>query len=525
MKIEEGWNMYIDIKHLKSKGFSNSKIAKMLGISRPTVIKYVNMSVEEFNKEITSQSTRTKKPDKYHDDILGWLKQFPDMTAAQVFDWLEEKYLKLCFNETTLRNYVRYLREQYSIPNDPVVRQYEAVDDPPMGKQMQIDFGEKRVFNADGKESILYVMCFVLSHSRYKYCEWQARPFNTSDIIRIHENAFEYYGGYPEEAVYDQDHLILVSENHGELIYTNEFAAYLQKRRFRVRMCRKADPESKGRIEKVVDFVKDNFASNRTFYSIDRWNENCIKWLKRRGNGKVHSTIRKIPAQVFIEEKKYLMPATDKIIPKSSGISITYQVRKDNTVPVKGNRYTVPTGTYKGPDTYVGVSRIENSCLIIYELGSGKELARHAIPQTKGNLVSNNDHKRNKSVKIAQLIESAANKFLNYEKAKQFLEGIHTQKPRYTRDQIVLIESALNGASKEISNKALDYCLKYKLFSGVDFRDAIKHYSKEVENTIPEETSHIKGITAAVSEKIAVKAQIRNITEYANIMNNKAGGR
>ena len=56
------------------------------------------------------------------------------------------------------------------------------------------------------------------------------QTFTTSDIIRIHENAFEYYGGMPEEIVYDQDHVILVSENYGDLIYTREFAGYHQKR-------------------------------------------------------------------------------------------------------------------------------------------------------------------------------------------------------------------------------------------------------------------------------------------------------
>lgn len=67
----------------------------------------------------------------------------------------------------------------------------------------------------------------------------------------------------------------------------------MQKRKFSVYMCRKADPESKGKIEKVVDFVKDNFASNSIFFGIDRWNEDCIKWLKRRGNGKIHNTIKR----------------------------------------------------------------------------------------------------------------------------------------------------------------------------------------------------------------------------------------
>ncbi|MDD4835435.1 MAG: IS21 family transposase [Lutispora sp.] len=525
MKIEEGWKMYIDIKKLKEKGFSHSKIAKRLGISRPTVIKYVNMTPDEYDKELSSMGTRTKKPEKHHDDILAWLRQYPDMTAAQVFDWLEEKYTELCFNESTLRSYVRFLREKYDIPKEPVMRQYEALEDPPMGKQMQVDFGEKRVFNAEGKEIILYVMCFVLSHSRYKYCQWQARHFNTADIIRIHEDAFEYYGGCPEEAVYDQDHLILVSENHGDLIFTKEFAAYLQKRRFKVHMCRRADPESKGRIEKVVDFVKDNFASNRTFLNIDRWNENCIKWLQRRGNGKMHSTTRKIPAQVFIEEKKYLMPVTDKIIRKPSAISITYQIRKDNTVPIQGNRYTVPRGTYKGPNTYVGVSKIENTYLIIYELESGKEIARHEIPQTKGNLVVNNDHKRDKSSKIVELIKTTASKFSDTEKATLFLEEIRAQKPRYTRDQIHLIETTFKIADKESLDNALDYCIKNKLFSAVDFRDAVNHYNRNTKNTTNIEQTQIKGITSVSSEKMAIKAQVRDISEYTDIMNNRAGGR
>ena len=93
--------------------------------------------------------------------------------------------------------------------------------------------------------------------------------------------------------MYDQDSLILTSENYGDLIYTKAFSAYLKKRKFRVYMCRKADPESKGRIEKVVQFVKNNFARHRTFYNIDQWNEDCLNWLQRRGNGKVHGTTRK----------------------------------------------------------------------------------------------------------------------------------------------------------------------------------------------------------------------------------------
>ncbi|TJX12990.1 IS21 family transposase [Tissierella creatinini] len=524
MKSEEGWKMYIDIKHLKSKGFSNTKIADMLDVSRPTVIKYLNMEPEEFYQEMEERKYRKKKPQKYENDIVGWLKDYPQMTAAQVFDWLEEKYGDIDFNEATMRNYVRFIRKEHGIAKDTNPRQYEASDDPPMGKQMQVDFGQKKVFDNSGKELTIYVMCFILSHSRFKYCEWQLRPFKTVDIIKIHENALEYFGGYPAEAVYDQDTLILVSENHGDLIYTKEFASYLQKRKLSVRMCRKADPESKGKVEKCVDYVKDNFASNRIFHNIDKWNEACLKWLKRRGNGKVHQTTRKIPAEVFQEERKYLKPVLEKIIDTSHTVSITYQVRKDNTVPIQGNRYTVPTGTYKGPYTNVSASKLQDKYIAIFDLETGEEIARHEIPQSKGNLVKNNNHRRDKSKKIQAMIDNVLKRFNDEYKARTLIDEIRNEKPRYIRDQLMVMDSVLTSTDENAIHRALDYCLNNKLVSAVDFKDAANHYSKIIDKA-DNTTIEIKGITESATSKISSKVQVRSISEYVNIMNGNSGGK
>ena len=153
---------------------------------------------------------------------------------------------------------------------------------------MQVDWGETKQKTEDKKEVKFYCICFVLSHSRYKYMEWQDRPFTTRDTIRSHENAFQYFGGMPEEIVYDQDHLITVSENAGDIILTGEFQAYKEQRDFRIYLCRKADPESKGKIENVVKYVKYNFADSRIFTTIENWNERCLEWLKRTGNYNVH---------------------------------------------------------------------------------------------------------------------------------------------------------------------------------------------------------------------------------------------
>lgn len=49
---------------------------------------------------------------------------------------------------------------------------YEAIPDPPMGEQMQVDFGHTRQKTVDNKEAKLNFIAFVLSHSRQKYKEW-----------------------------------------------------------------------------------------------------------------------------------------------------------------------------------------------------------------------------------------------------------------------------------------------------------------------------------------------------------------
>jgi transposase len=514
LKTEEGWRMYTEINQLIKMGLRKSQIARKLKISRPTLNKYISMSTDEFNELVCGMQERSKKPDQYGDEILCWLKEFPDISAAQVFDWLEEKFQSLPFSESTLRRYIRILRQKHDIPKSAKPREYWPVDELPMGKQMQVDFGTIKVKKNTQAEIKLHVMSFVLSHSRYKYCEWQDRPFNTSDIIKIHENAFLFYGGMPEEIVYDQDHLILTSENHGDLIFTQAFSSYLKKRKFRVRMCKKADPESKGKIVKVIDFVKSNYARHRTFYNIDKWNEDCLSWLQRRGNGKTHGTTRKIPAEVFIEEKKYLKPVLDKIKFNQPMLSLTYQVRKDNTVPIKGNRYTVPKGTYKGPHTYVRVNYTDNNELIILELDTNKKLGQFKIPVDKGNLLKNTDHIRDKSGKISVLINETADKFSDSEKARNYMECIRIEKPRYIRDQVILIKKAIKDTPLKAIDEALDFCIKNKLYRATDFQDAINHYKKDKQVTEDAFTVKVSSMSAETLEKIKITPKIRDMSEY-----------
>ena len=91
MKTEEGWRMYTEMNQLIHMALRQSQIARRLKISRPTLNKYLSMSSDEFEQLVCSVQERSKKPEPFKGEILCWLKEFPDMSTAQVFDWLEEK--------------------------------------------------------------------------------------------------------------------------------------------------------------------------------------------------------------------------------------------------------------------------------------------------------------------------------------------------------------------------------------------------------------------------------------------------
>lgn len=204
--------MYMEIHQLIKKGFSKTKVAEKLGISRSTVHRYLKRNPSDMSEWVESLQTRSKKLDPYKELILSWLKEHPDMSAAQVEDWLKEKYEGIEVGESTVRSYVRNLREEFKIKKETSTRIYEAIPDSPMGEQIQVDFGHTKQKAVDNKEIKLNFIAFVLSNSRYKYQEWLDRPFTTQDVIKAHENAFRWFGGIPSELVYDQDSLIVVSE-------------------------------------------------------------------------------------------------------------------------------------------------------------------------------------------------------------------------------------------------------------------------------------------------------------------------
>lgn len=508
--------LFVEIHQLKKQGFKVAAIAKKLEISRNTVYKYLDMTLEEASEWILSSGSRSKKLDPYRDRIVSWLKEHPDLSSAQVEDWLKERFPTLDVAGSTVRAYVSEIRDIYHIPKVVRIRTHEAVEELPMGQQVQVDWGETTVKNLEKKEVKLYFITFVLSHSRYKYVEWLDRPFTTKDTIRCHEKAFQFFGGIPEEIVYDQDHLITVSENAGDIILTGEFQAYKQDRGFRIYLCRKADPQSKGKVENVVKYVKMNFAKNRVFPNLEAWNEKCLAWLERTGNYNVHHTTKKRPVEVHALEKQHLKPVSTLLSFESNlSSSITRTVHKDNVIKYKSNRYSLPIGTYRPRGDNTVYVEIQGEELIIRTEPQGEVLAKHLLCHGKGELIKNRQHTRDRSKGIQAYKETIMVQFKDQEKAEQFIHEVGSRYPRYIRDQLQVIQHAISHFRSEIE-EALAICIKDQLWSANDLRDIAQHLTRLKQA----KTANPPSIQESRNDNPALKASAatREMDDYIKIL-------
>lgn len=478
--------MYYEIHRLHIiEGMSVRGISKQLVCDRRTVSKYLSMNETEYFEFIEKQRERNKVLSAYEPFVYSRLDEFNDTSAAQMHDWLKEHYPDFPrVSQKTIYNFVFWIRERYNIPFvSKTNREYFTVQELPFGKQAQVDFGEYSMRRGNGRIKV-YFFVLQLCSSRMKYLFFQLSPFTSHSAIQAHEMAFRQLEGIPEVLVYDQDRVFLVDENLGEYITTKEFGRYASERKIRLHFCHKYDPESKGKIENVVRYVKQNFLHNRIFEDIQTLNEQAGGWLVRTGNGIEHTFTKKIPYHQWLLEKQHLQPYYPLSIPQDP--LLDHGVLKDNTIRYRGNIYSLPTGTYKDNKSKVLI-REEDGTLLISNLNN-EVIATHTIPAVKGIKVINNNHKRDNSRNIEELALSTVNLFRNKVYAQNLVRAILIKYPRNQRDQLTEIRKAVSYFTVEEIEYALQYCIDNNIINASDFHNTLKvnHRTDVHENIRPE---------------------------------------
>jgi transposase len=374
----------MEIRADHQKGLSYSEIGRKYNIDRRTAKKYAQ---SESRPEYVLTDSKPSKLDPYKAQIMMWLEEAP-YSAMRIWEKVREQGFEGGY--TVVKQYVRGKKEQL---NEQATVRFETMP----GLQAQVDwaFFEDYRVRENGEEKKLYCFLMILGFSRMRYIEF-VTDMSTDTLIRCHVNAFRYFNGYPEEILYDNMKQVVIKRlmKQEESTLNRQFEDFAGFYGFKPVLCRPYRGQTKGKIERTVRYVRDNFMVGIKYSSLENLNGQALAWCNKV-NAKEHGTTGEVPFERI--KKEGLNPLIREYIIDKINLR---RVQKDCLISYGGNQYSVPA-EYAGRD--VAVVALGNTLAVYHE---GKQVAVHRISYQKKDMVVNPVHYRRLMVKQSFDIEN-----------------------------------------------------------------------------------------------------------------------
>ena len=316
--------MILMIREKALEGNSAYAIGKEIGLSKNTVKKYM---VKTTVEDASLKRIQSSKLGNYKDDIhLCMLAGI--FNCQTIFERIYEKGYS--GGITIVKDYVKPYRPSKSLPAVP---RYETQP----GKQAQMDYGICHYTDLDGLIHKVPAFIMIMGHSRSKYVEFVKRC-DIYSLQRCLINAFEYYGGIPETILTDRMKTVVIGTQGGRTLWNTKFQEFATDMGFVPKLCKVRRPQTKGKVERLVQYVKDSFLPGRTFTDLNDLNLQAINWCKKV-DSKLHGTTGLISMKELSKEPLLSLPERD--------IMDRYRfemrnVSKDGFVSYDGVRYGIP---------------------------------------------------------------------------------------------------------------------------------------------------------------------------------------
>lgn len=314
---------WMDIRNMKQEGHSIREISRRTGRSRNTVRKVLRKKKPEL--------VRRKPKGSILDEFRAYLKDRYLKTGLSAVRLLEEiTAMGYRGSVDTLRRYLRTIDSEEFVSSKATVR-FET----PPGKQAQADWAEiGSLRDGSGILRKVYAFIMVLGYSRMVYVEF-TYSMKLETLIECHKRVFAYFGGCPREILYDN--MAQVRLPNGKL--NPQMVDFLSFCGIVPKTHRPYRPRTKGKVERSVSYLKDNFIKGREFRDFEDLQAQGGTWMSRTANARIHGTTRRVPFEMLREEGLQPIGALTeyRILER-----VSRKVNAEGYVLIGGNRYSVP---------------------------------------------------------------------------------------------------------------------------------------------------------------------------------------
>ncbi|WP_206922364.1 IS21 family transposase, partial [Alicyclobacillus suci] len=206
------------------------------------------------------------------------------------------------------------------------------------GQQAQIDWGFCEEQDENGRTHKVAVFVMVLGYSRSIYVEF-TRRCDIHSFLRCFIHALEHFGGVPKFGLTDHMKTVVIGRNDdGTPKWHPLFEDFVLTVGLTPKLCRVRVPQTKGKVERGVGFVKDNFWPGRRFTGMADLNRQALTWCQEQDR-RIHGTTGERPWDLMQDEQLNPLPSPDRL---QKFLREERKVSMDGFVSWDGVRYGVP---------------------------------------------------------------------------------------------------------------------------------------------------------------------------------------
>ena len=315
----------IRLHELQACGKSIREITRETGHSRNTIRKYLRA---DGMPEPRSRKKRVSKLDPFKSLLDQYLEK-GIFNCEVLLRLLKER--GYTGGITIIKDYVKPRRPP---KHAPAVQRYETK----AGYQAQVDWKICEYIDLNGEVRKIPVFAMVLGYSRAMYIEFTKRC-DIHSFLRCLMNGLEYFGGVPKTMLTDQMKTVILGMGDDRKPRWHplfeDFAAAIG---LIPKVCRVRRPQTKGKVERSVQFIEQNFMPGRSFTDLGDLNRQARQWCDEQ-NRRIHGTTGERPIDRLAQEKLGMLPSPER------WAKYRFEPRKvsrDGFVSYDGVRYGVP---------------------------------------------------------------------------------------------------------------------------------------------------------------------------------------
>jgi transposase len=348
---------WAEIRRLRrAEGLPIAQVARLLGVSRNTV----KAALASDGPPVYARTAQPRLADGFEPRIRELLKAYPQMPATVIADRIGWPY-----SIRTLSGRVAELRPLY-LPPDPASRtSYNA------GELAQCDFWFPDIslpvgFGQCRTAKRLPVLTMASGYSR-----WLSAVLVPSrqaeDLFAGWWQLIETLGAVPRTLVWDGEGAV-GRWRAGKPELTRDCQAFRGTLGVKVVICKPADPEAKGLLERAHDYLERSFLPGRHFSGPADFNAQLRQWLAV-ANTRAKRVLGCAPAE-RIGADKAAMLSLPPVAPVT-GWRHSARLARDHYIRLDSNDYSVhPAVIGRRIEIAAGLDRVRVLC-------DGKAVADH----------------------------------------------------------------------------------------------------------------------------------------------------